>query len=182
MFSIALAVVFGTALLLALTAAFGIFLVGYLEKRRGAPTVPPPSRAPSTSSDVTLYFRSEEAPSALLGGHELGAREGLLDAASLRAICRSLATNLGAMRDAAVVYAAPRFYAPYDDGAPGTHLRLRVRSRRPLRTIAPPIAREALRTSLLEMSELEEAELIAAQLDSVAPRRDRALPHLEALV
>jgi hypothetical protein len=181
MFSIALVVVFGFAFLLALVAAGGMFLVGYLEKKRGAPIVRPATRSPSTSSDVTLYLRADDDPAALFGGHELGTREGLLDAPALRTVCEALAVRVESLRDAAVVYAAPRFFAPYDDGAGGAHYRLRVRSRRPLGTVGTPIDREALRASLLEIAALEPSELIAAHLEPVAPKRERALPRLEAL-
>jgi hypothetical protein len=181
MFSIALVVVFGFAFLLALLAAGGMFLVGYMEKQRGAPRVGPANRSASTSSDVTLYLRADGDPAALFGGHELRAREGLLDASALSRVCESLAAQAEALRGAAVVYAAPRFFAPYDDGLGGAHYRLRVRSRRPLRTIGAPIHREALRASLLEMASLESSELIAAHLELVAPKRERALPRLEAL-
>src|SRR5690606_20496898 len=143
MFSIALVVIFGFALLLALGAAIGMFLVGYTEKRRGAPVVPPSSRGSSTSSDVTLYFRADAAPSELFGGFALGARDGLLDASALASVCEALAARVDALRDGAFVYAAPRFYAPFDDGGGGPHYRLRVRSRRPLRTVGSPIARES---------------------------------------
>jgi hypothetical protein len=131
---------------------------------------------------VTLYLRADADPSSLFGRHELGAREGLLDAAALRTVCEALAARVDVLRDAAVVYAAPTFYAPYDDGGAGPCFRLRVRSRRPLQTLGLPIEREALRASLLEMSALDQGELVAAHLEAVAPRRDRALPHLEALV
>ena len=88
MFSIALAIVFGFALLLVLAAGLGMFLVGYSEKRRGAPAVPAPSRGPSSSSDVTLYLRAHEgAAESLFGGHTIGARGGLLDADALRVVC-----------------------------------------------------------------------------------------------
>jgi hypothetical protein len=182
MFSIALVVIFGFALLLTLGAAIGMLLVAHMEKRRGASAVPPPVRGPSTSSDVTLYLRADADPTSLFGSHELGARQGLLDAEALRTVCEALAAHVDALRDAAVVYAAPTFYAPYDDGRGGPYFRLRVRSRRPLRTVGLPIARDALHESLLEMSALEQGELIAAHLEAVAPRRDRALPKLEALV
>jgi hypothetical protein len=182
MFSIALVVVFGFALLLALGAATGMFIVAKMEKRRGAPAVPPSSRSASTSSDVTLFLRAADDPASLFGGHELGAREGLLDAPALRIVCEALASHVEVLRDAAVVYAAPRFFAPYDDGGDGPYYRLRVRSRRPLRTIGVPIAREALRASLLEIGGLEPSELIAAHLEAIAPKRERALPQLEALV
>ncbi|NLY92566.1 MAG: hypothetical protein GXY23_00935 [Myxococcales bacterium] len=182
MYSIALVTIFGIALFLGLLAAAGMFLVGAMEKRTGAPVVPAATRSASVSSDVTLYVRAEGEPADLFGGHPVGERKGLLRADELHAVCASLAERVDRLRDAAVIYAAPTFYAPYDDGQPGTHYRLRVRTRKPVRTIAPPISRDALRDSLREIAALDSEALIAAHLETVTPKRDRALPKLEGLV
>ena len=181
MYSIALVIFIAIALGLGAIVVFGIWLAATLERRRGTTPIAASSRAPATSADLSLFLRFQEGAAPVAYPERARARKGLLDAGELHDLLKELKARIDEITDAQIVYAAPQLFQPYRDGKPGRAYRLRVRSRRPFTLVDRPLNRARIEETIETLLERQSDELIAAHFEETKPRRDRALPRLEAL-
>lgn len=181
MYSIALVTFTAIALGLGAIVVFAIWLAAYLERRRGTAPIPASARAPATSADLSLFLRLDEGAAAISIPERALARKGILDAGEVYDVLNELRTRITEISDAQIVYAAPRLFEPYKDGKAGATYRLRVRSRRPFTLVERPLNRARIAETLDTLLDRRSDELIVAHFEAVKPRRDRALPRLEAL-